>query len=348
MLLQVQMKVHYIECHFWQRIMVCYINSVSIVFLSALQPLQALYFVHVVCITSMQCGVHLIFGMMIALLSSESSFKVAAVFGAIAPDIDIPFAVVAVVMMQDPNYADIIHRSVTHSLLISIICPLILWMTLHHLKANKVTSKYLPLIMLHDRNAQHKANKCNDRKSIQTATLLWPALGFFLGLMSHNISDMLYMKGVMWLWPFCNDLISVPNIVSSVSDWKKLSQTSVQLLEASDHLTDLLCFWPVIIYLCYQHDLHPIGRRRAIVFCITKGIIACIFIVIAIFCTAISFETYFILLYIWGTPSFIVCTIAPILFADAVGHIPTIRYVKSRNTYCNFMWLLEKKDQTTL
>ncbi len=236
----------------------------------------------------MQGGVHLLTGLLLASLSKNKEYKLGAVFGAILPDIDI--IVVAVVYLMIGEKAAVIHRSLTHSLLFLIVVPGII-----------ISLNFIPKI-----------------KNKKNYDFLGLGIGLFFGLAIHILIDMMYLYGVIFLWPFSSQEIGFPFVVFANIDQGIASNVlKLKLLQTTDFYTDIFFFFIPVLILAYKMDVHKKIRSPALVIVIIDFIVTTVFIGLA-FNTNISYESHVIYLYFLGTFFLLASVIAPILFRNVI------------------------------
>ena len=211
-----------------------------------------------------------------------------AVLGAILPDIDLVVAAVAYLAIGEK--ASIIHRSLTHSLLFLIVIPGII-----------ISLNFIPMI-----------------KNKKNYDFLGLGIGLFFGIATHILLDMMYLYGVILLWPFSSQEIGFPIVAFANFDQGIASNVlKLKLLQTTDFYTDIFFFYIPVLVLAYKMDVHKQVRLPALIFVIMDFIVTTVFVGLA-FNTNISYENHVIYLYFLGTFFLFASVIAPILFRNVI------------------------------
>jgi membrane-bound metal-dependent hydrolase YbcI (DUF457 family) len=235
-----------------------------------------------------QGGVHLLTGLLLASLSKRKEFKLGAVFGAILPDIDLVIAAVAYLAIGEK--ASVIHRSLTHSLLFLILVPGII-----------ISLNFIPKI-----------------KNKKNYDFLGLGIGLFFGLAIHILIDMMYLYGVIFLWPFSSQEIGFPFVAFANFDQGITSNVlKLKLLQTTDFYTDIFFFFIPVLILAYKMDVHKKIRLPVLVFVIIDFIVTTVFVGLA-FNTNITYVDHVVYLYFLGTFFLLASVIAPILFRNVI------------------------------
>lgn len=236
----------------------------------------------------MQGGVHLLSGLILASFSDRKEFKLGAVIGAILPDVDIIIMAFAYLVIGES--AAVIHRSLTHSLLFLFLIPGII-----------ISMNYIPFI-----------------KKKYDYDFLGFGLGLFFGMATHILLDMLYITGVILLWPFYNELIGFPIVPFESFDTSiAIDSLKLKLIQTTDFYTDIAFFFIPMIYLAYKMDLHKKIRLPALIFVIIDFIVTTIFLGLA-FRTSVAYEDHVISMYYTGTFFLLFSIISPFLFRNVI------------------------------
>lgn len=236
----------------------------------------------------MQGGVHLLTGLLLASLSKRKEFKLGAVFGAILPDIDLVIAAVAYLAIGEK--ASVIHRSLTHSLLFLILVPGII-----------ISLNFIPKI-----------------KNKKKYDFLGLGIGLFFGIAVHIVLDMMYLYGVIFLWPFSSQEIGFPFVAFANFDQGIASNVlKLKLLQTTDFYTDIFFFFIPVLILAYKMDVHKKIRLPVLVFVIVDFIVTTVFVGLA-FNTNISYVDHVVYLYFLGTFFLFASVIAPILLRNVI------------------------------
>ncbi|KJE96592.1 hypothetical protein CAOG_06893 [Capsaspora owczarzaki ATCC 30864] len=264
----------------------------------------------------MQAGVHLLAGLLMCLLfprhksigAAAGDARLGCVLGAILPDADIPVTVLMVALSGNYEVADIYHRTVTHSIVFALLCFAIMTIFADLVRAHIQKDKLWFIARTHP-----------VRRHVFEPQAF--GTGLVLGLISHAVLDMMYLKGVAIWWPFSDARVGYPLF----GYWTTQTELTVKLLEASDHYTDVLFFFIPVMVVANWHQIHTAQWNQIVGYCVAKCAVTTAFIILA-FIPAVSFETFFTLLYIPGTFFFTISVIAPLLFRDAVRRFgdPTV------------------------
>jgi len=235
-----------------------------------------------------QGGVHLLSGLILASFSKRKEFKLGSVIGAILPDVDIIFLAVAYLFIGvDSGY---IHRSFTHSLLFLVILTTII-----------ISLRFIPYI----------------RKKTDY-DFLGLGVGIGIGIIVHIFLDMLYLDGVLFLWPFYNETIGFPIIpFSSFNTVDPTDMIKLKLIQTTDFYTDIFLFYIPMLYLAYKMDVHKKIRLPFLIYSIIDFIVITIFVGLS-FKTTTTYENHVINVYYLGTLFLFFSLISPIFFRDII------------------------------
>jgi membrane-bound metal-dependent hydrolase YbcI (DUF457 family) len=235
-----------------------------------------------------QGGVHLLTGLLLASLSKRKEYKLGAVIGAILPDIDIFILAFAYLVIGDK--AEVIHRSLTHSLLFLIVVPGII-----------VSMEFIPKI-----------------KNKKDYDFLGLGIGLFFGFASHILLDMMYLTGIYFLWPFSSMELGFPFVpFDRIDQGIATNVIKLKLIQTTDFYTDIFFFFIPILMLSYKMDLH---RKIRLPFSIYAGIVLAVttvFVGLA-FNSNITYVDHVVYLYYLGTFFLLTSVLSPILFRNVI------------------------------
>ena len=237
----------------------------------------------------MQGGIHLLSGLLLASLTKRKEFKLAAVFGAILPDIDIFVAGIAYVFTRKEATIRAIHRTFTHSLIFLIGLPLLIYLI-----------GLIPAI--------------KERYKYDTSGF---ALGLFLGMAIHVFLDMLYVDVVYLLWP-SNIGVGFPIFpIESLNPDVYADMFKLKLIQTTDFFTDIFFFYIPMLYLAYKMDVHKKIRLPFLIYAIIDFITITVFFGL-MYNYSITYVTHMEMLYIPGIFFLLISVFSPILFREVI------------------------------
>ena len=243
----------------------------------------------------MQGGIHLISGLLIASFTKRKEFKLAAVLGAILPDIDIVVAAFAYLFIRSSDTAaaeaavEAIHRSFTHSLIFVVALPLLIFL--------------IGLIP-----------KIKERFNYDTTGF---AFGLFLGIALHIFLDMLYIDTVYFLWP-SRIAVGFPIVpFESFDEYAFQDMLKLKMLQTTDFYTDIFFFYIPMLYFAYKMDVHKKIRLPFLIYSIIDFITITVFFGL-MFNYSISYRDHVVYLYFPGTFFLLLSVISPILFRNVI------------------------------
>ena len=247
----------------------------------------------------MQGGIHLLSGLLIASLSKRKEFKLAAVLGAILPDIDIVVAAVAYLIIRSSGTAEAvtkaeaaveaIHRSFTHSLIFVIAIPLLIF--------------FVGLIP-----------RIKEKYNYDSTGF---ALGLFVGIAMHIFLDMLYIDTVYFLWP-SRIAVGFPIVpFESFDEFAFQDMFKLKMLQTTDFYTDIFFFYIPMIYLSYKMDVHKKIRLPFLIYAVLDFIVISVFFGL-MYNFNISYRNHVVYMYFPGTFFLLISVISPLLFRNVI------------------------------
>eukprot|EP01080_Neovahlkampfia_damariscottae_P009259 gene9259-1346_t len=165
-------------------------------------------------------GIHLFIGYLLTLLFNNEKLKYGIMIGSILPDIDLPLTIImtffhflvtgGVITM---HYIDFWHRSLTHSVFT------ILMIFLVFSSVNSAKTYYFNRFF---------------------------GIGLCLGMLFHSLSDVIYLKGVLLMFPFQTEEYFFELDFGLFFRFEKYSLLTQKLLLTVDHLTDCIFYYFII------------------------------------------------------------------------------------------------------
>ena len=236
----------------------------------------------------MQGGVHLLTGLLLASLNKRKEYKFGAVIGAILPDIDIFILAFAYLVIGEK--AEVIHRSLTHSLLFLIVVPGIV-----------ICLEFIPKI-----------------KNKKNYDFLGLGVGLFFGFALHILLDMMYLTGVYFLFPFSFREVGFPFVpFDNIDQGIATNIIKLKLIQTTDFYTDIFFFYIPILILAYKMDIHKKIRLPFLIYAGIDLAVTTVFVGLA-FNSNITYVDHVVYLYYLGTFFLLTSVIAPVLFRNVI------------------------------
>ncbi|MFQ5976502.1 MAG: metal-dependent hydrolase [Candidatus Heimdallarchaeota archaeon] len=236
-------------------------------------------------------SIHALVGLLIASKVANSKYKVALVFGAVLPDVDLLASVGIYLLTGDMNLAKMFHRTISHSLFVHLLVLLTGWGAMQFGKK----PQGVLLVLLAIGMIVHTS-----------MDFVYPAY------MTHEDVQNDVEPGVAIFWPFTDSKYAIWEI--------EVSDKIYSILIATDFLSDPVLYFLPLLWLASKRGTDVQLQKPLTIISISDFLIMTGFTLLAIV-GSLSPNDFIFFSYIPGIVDVILAVSFPLLIKETVGSI---------------------------